>query len=455
MGLLSKIHLLSFLCCLCLNVVLAKDTIRSSQSIKDPNYIISNGSTFRLGFFSPENSTNRYVGIWYNKTSASHAQWVWVANRDKPLKDSSGVLTISEGGNLVVLDGQRKVLWSSNITNSSANVSARLLDSGNLVLRENTSESIIWESFQHPSDALLPTTKISSNIQFTSWKSHSNPSIASFSGGIQSRSPVQAFIWKDGSPHWRSGPWNSRAFNGIPEMYSVFQSGFGLEVGQDRAVLLSYSYMNWSLSYLALSTQGDLEQRYWDDDNEDWEVWWKALQTKCHFYGKRGAFGRCDSRNSPICSCLQGFEPKNTTEWNRGNWTSGCVRRTPLQCGRVNSTGNEGDKMDGFLKQKILKLPDFTDWSDAVEDDCRQQCTKNCSCIAYAYDAGIGCLSWTGSFIDTQQLSSNGVDLYIRVAYIQNLVSYLVFCPNLTLLQIMHYSFFFLIIKKKGIRGGG
>ena len=125
-----------------------------------------------------------------------------------------------------------------------------------------------------------------------------------------------------------------------------------------------------------------------------------------------------------------------------------------MQCGRVNSIGNEGDKMDGFLKQKILKLPDFTDWSDAVEDDYRQQCTKNCLCIAYAYDVGIGCLSWIGSFIDTQQLSNNGVDLYIRVAYIQNLVSYLVFCPNLTLLQIMHFSFLFLIIKK-GIRGGG
>ena len=110
--------------------------------------------------------------------------------------------------------------------------------------------------------------------------------------------------------------------------------------------------------------------------------------------------------------------------------------------------------MDGFLKQKMLKVLDFADWSAALEDDCRQQCSKNCSCIAYAYDAGIRCLPWTRSFIDTQQLSSNGVDLYIRVAYIQNLVSYLVFCPNLTLLQIMHFPFLFLIIKK-GIRGGG
>ncbi|XP_075664721.1 G-type lectin S-receptor-like serine/threonine-protein kinase At1g11330 isoform X2 [Castanea sativa] len=259
--------------------------------------------------------------------------------------------------------------------------------------------------------------KVSSNFLFTSWKSPSDPSIGSFTAGLQLQSHTQGFIWKDGSPRWRSGPWNSRVFNGIPEMYFVFQSRFGLEVEQDGTVIFSYFYTNGSLTYLVLTTQGDIEQRYWDNDNEDWEVCWNALKTECHFYGKCGAFGRCDSQNSPICSCLQGFEPKNPTEWNRGNWTSGCVRRTPLQCGSVNSTGSEGNKMDGFLKQKMLKVPDFADWSDAHEDECRQQCSKNCSCIAYAYDAGIGCLSWTKSFIDTQQLSSNGVDLYIRVAH--------------------------------------
>ena len=88
-----------------------------------------------------------------------------------------------------------------------------------------------------------------------------------------------------------------------------------------------------------------------------------------------------------------------------------------MQCGRVNGTGGEASKMDGFLKQKMMKVPDFADWSAAHEDDCRQQCLQNCSCIAYAYDTGTGCMSWTRSLIDTLQFSSGGVDLYIRVAY--------------------------------------
>jgi hypothetical protein len=135
MGLLSKRNLLFVLCCFCLNLGAAIDTIMSSQSIKDPDYIISKGSIFKLGFFSPVNSTNRYLRIWYN--SISIFTIVWVANREKSLMDSSGLFTISEDGNLVVLNGQKEILWSSNVTNSVINSSAQLLDSGNLVLQDD------------------------------------------------------------------------------------------------------------------------------------------------------------------------------------------------------------------------------------------------------------------------------------------------------------------------------
>nr|POF03675.1 g-type lectin s-receptor-like serine/threonine-protein kinase [Quercus suber] len=269
---------------------------------------------------------------------------------------------------------------------------------------------------------MLPKMKISSNArtgkkdQLTPWKSPSDPSIGSFSWGLKTRSLLQVFIWKDGSPFWRSGPWNTRIFSGVPDMYSVYHNGFSLVEDPDGIFSLSFVYVNTSSQHFVLTSQGNFELRYWDDEKENWEVRWKALKSECDVYGRCGAFGSCDSRSLPICTCLRGFEPNNTKEWSRGNWTSGCVRRTPLQCGRVNSTGGEADKMDGFLKQKMMKVPDFADWSPAHEDDCRQQCLQNCSCIAYAYDTGTGCMSWTRSLIDTLQFSSGGVDLYIRVA---------------------------------------
>ena len=414
--------LLVLLCCFCLESDSATNTITSFEPIKDSDYIISNGNAFKLGFFSPVNSTNRYLGIWYNKKSDLPAQWV--ANRDKPLKDSSGVLTISEDGNLVILNGQKEILWSSNVTNSVVNSSAQLLDSGNLVLRENTTGTTIWESVQHPTDTLFEKVKYSGNErtgekgQLTSWKSPSDPSFGNFSSGVQHRSFFQVFIWKDGSPFWRSGPWNTRIFIGIPTDNSVFNNGFSLFVdNQDGTVSLSFSYAADNLFQYVLTTEGNMVERYWDNEKDDWRIVGNALNSECDHYGTCGAFGSCTSWTSPICSCLPGFEPKNTEEWNRGNWTNGCSRRTPLQCERVNTTGGEASKMDGFLKLKMMKVPDLADSSPALEDNCRQQCLKNCSCIAYAYDIGTGCMSWTRNLIDIQKFSNGGVDLYIRVAY--------------------------------------
>ncbi|KAL4625473.1 hypothetical protein ACB092_05G028700 [Castanea dentata] len=421
MGNLSKTNLLSVLCCFCLNLTVAIDTIRSSQSINDTEYIISNGSAFRLGFFSPANSTNRYLGIWYNNISVFTV--IWVANRQKPLKDSSGILTISKEGNLVVLNGQAEIFWSSNVSNSVTNSSATLGDFGNLVLRVDTTGQVLWESFQHPSDSFLPKMKLSTNlrthqrVQLTSWKSPSDPSIGSFSAGIDALNIPEIFVWKEGHPYWRSGPWNGQVFLGMPNWNPVYRTRF--TVVDDKQGEVSDTFTDWDglhLPKVVLGSQGNAVQTYWDDGKKDWEVLQLNPEDECDVYGTCNAFGSCDSLSSPICSCLRGFEPKIIKEWNRGNWTSGCVRRTPLQCERMNNSIEEG-KPDRFLKLEMIEVPDFAGWSNHVnKEDCRKQCLENCSCVAYGYYTGIGCLPWSGDLIDLRQFSVGGSDIYIRLA---------------------------------------
>ena len=88
-----------------------------------------------------------------------------------------------------------------------------------------------------------------------------------------------------------------------------------------------------------------------------------------------------------------------------------------MQCERVNNNGSEGEKKDGFLKLTMMKIPDLADWSSTSEEKCRTQCLENCSCIVYAYDSGIDCVTWTRSLIDVQKFSIDGADLYVRLAY--------------------------------------
>ncbi|KAF5472075.1 hypothetical protein F2P56_008821 [Juglans regia] len=424
MRLVRSINLSCFLVLLssfCLEFGHATDTIAAPSFVKDSDQtIISNGGEFKLGFFSPANSTYRYVGIWYAKVSESPI--IWVANRDKPLKTTSGILTISEDGNLVVLDGEKTILWSSNVTSAVFNMSARLLDTGNLVLQENTTGLITWESFQHPSNSWLPEMKLSTNattgknVQLTSWKSPSDPAFGTFSAGTYSFNLPEIFIWNGSSPYWRSGPWNGMIFIGVPTMKARHLNRFSLVDDKEGSFYFTYEFSNKSLPvHYVLNEEGNLLETY-SINGKDWVGSWSSLTSECDVYGKCGAFGNCNPKNKPICSCLEGFEPKNKEEWNRGDWTSGCVRRTPLQCMKV-STGGKEDKKDGFLKVTMMKTPSLANWSSVFEDECRYRCLEDCSCIAYAYEAGIGCMSWTRDLIDSQKFSSHGVDLYVRVAY--------------------------------------
>lgn len=413
---------LLLLSCFCLQFGSGVDsTITSSKSIKDPEAIISDRGVFRLGFFSLANSTNRYVGIWYNRIPVQTV--IWVANKNKPLRDSSGILTIFEDGNLVLLNGKKQILWSSNVTNPISNASAQLLDSGNLVLLGSTSRTIMWESFNHRSNTLVQNAKLRTDIRpgeklrITSWKSPSDPSDGNVSAGIDPLNIPEAFIWNNNRPYWRSGPWNGQVFIGVPQIYSVYLDGFSLIDDKQGSIYISFAFANLSLSYILLDSQGNLALRAWDDKQGDWVTFWSLPETECDVYGQCGAFGSCDSLKPSICSCLRGFEPKIIEEWNRGNWTSGCVRSKPLQCERVNNSSELG-KEDGFLKLGMMKVPDFAQWSRAgSEYECEEFCLRNCSCIAYAYDAGIGCMSWSGKLIDIQKFPRGGKDLYIRVAH--------------------------------------
>ena len=168
--------------------------------------------------------------------------------------------------------------------------------------------------------------------------------------------------------------------------------------------------------YYVLTSEGTVLKTYREYGKEEQVVIWRSNQSECDVYGICGEFGICHSGNSPICSCLRGFEPKDREQWSKGNWTGGCVRKTPLQCQRTNSSGEKG-KLDEFFRQTTMKVPDFIDWSLALEDECREQCLRNCSCIAYSYYRGTGCMSWSGNLIDLRKFTQGGADLFIRLAH--------------------------------------
>lgn len=396
---------------------IARDSLTSTASLLDGQTLVSAGGIFELGFFRPGNSPNRYLGIYYKKIPVRTI--VWVANRAGPLTDSNGVLKISNDGSLVLLNGEAKVLWTSGSTAVSAcsNPVAQLLDSGNFVLKAE--ESFAWQSFDYPSDTLLPGMKLGWNLKtglnryINSWKSSDDPSPGRYSFKMDPRGSPELFLYEESKKIHASGPWNGLQFSGVPQLKPDEFFSFSFVSNEDE-VYYTYELNKGSniVSRLVMNTSGQLQRFVWLDGVQAWSVFWWDPKDQCDYYAVCGPFGFCNSNQSPICSCLKGFQPKSPLEWYLRDGSNGCVRITPLDC-----------KGDGFLTMSNMKLPDTTgatvDKSMSL-DQCRESCLKNCSCKAYA-SANIsggetGCIIWATDLIDLKKFVDGGQNLHVRLA---------------------------------------
>uniref|UniRef100_A0A1J3E7J0 Receptor-like serine/threonine-protein kinase n=1 Tax=Noccaea caerulescens TaxID=107243 RepID=A0A1J3E7J0_NOCCA len=391
--------------------------ITTSSPLSIGQTLSSPGGSYELGFFSPNNSRrNQYVGIWFQKVTPRVI--VWVANRETPVSSSTANLTISSNGSLVLLDGKQDPVWSSGGDVTSNKCRAELLDTGNLVLVDNATGKYLWQSFEHLGDTMLPLTSLMYDTPnnkkrvLISWRSETDPSPGEFVAELTPQVPSQGVIWKGSAPYWRSGPWAGTRFTGIPEMDESYVNPLGLvqDVANGTGVFAFCVLRNFNLSYIKLTSEGRMSiQR---NNGTNWIKHFEGPASSCDLYGKCGPYGLCVRSGTPMCQCLKGFEPKSDEEWRSGNWSRGCVRRTDLSC-----QGNSSSEKDGFYHLSNVKPPDSYELTSFnSEEQCHQGCLRNCSCTAFSFIKGIGCLVWSQELLDTVKFTSGGETLSLRLA---------------------------------------
>ncbi|KAK1415626.1 hypothetical protein QVD17_31409 [Tagetes erecta] len=407
----------------------SSDTIYVHQNISDGDTIVSANARFELGFFSPGNSKNRYLGIWFMNTSSQTV--AWVANRETPLTDNSGVVKLDNQGNLTLVNGSGKVIWSSNssVYGTNINLVAQLLDTGNLVVKNGNitdSDSYIWQSFDYPGDTFLSGMKLGKNFitgketYLTAWRSDDDPSPGEYTlkflmvkGKYQ-----QVYIMRSTVIQTRIGPFNGISFSGRSLLTPgpSYPSYVGYMVVNENEMYFTTTPKNNTSTDLArtvLTPSGKREISQLEFSKREW-VTINALPVDyCDNYGVCGPYGSCDIATSPYCVCLKGFERTISNETSPDKNISLCRQRIALDCGSG----------EGFLKFSSMKLPDT---ANAVYKNnmsllaCEVACKNNCSCIAYANPnitpGGTGCLLWFGDLIDVRVYTQNGQDLYVRLA---------------------------------------
>uniref|UniRef100_A0A0D9W9Z8 non-specific serine/threonine protein kinase n=1 Tax=Leersia perrieri TaxID=77586 RepID=A0A0D9W9Z8_9ORYZ len=403
----------------------APDTLSKGRNLTDGNTLVSAGGSFTLGFFSPGLPSKRYLGIWFSESTDAI---VWVANRNTPLNNTTGVLIINATGILLLVDGSGQVAWSSNTTNPSSSAEAQLIESGNLVVRDQSSGAILWQSFDHPSNTIIAGMRLGKNPQtgaewfLTSWRAPDDPATGDFRRVLDTKGLPDSVTWRGTVKKYRTGPWNGLWFSGVPEMAS-YSSLFTNQVvvKPDEIARVFNSTPGAPFSRLMLDEVGVVQRLVWDASSREWNVFTRAPRDLCDDYAKCGAFGLCNvnTASTLFCSCMVGFSPASPSQWSMREASGGCRRNVPLDCGNGSTTTT-----DGFVAVRGVKLPDTDNATvdmGATLDDCRAWCLGNCSCVAYAAadirggGGGSGCVMWIGDIVDVRYVDK-GQDLFLRLA---------------------------------------
>ncbi|KAL6603180.1 hypothetical protein ACP70R_043541 [Stipagrostis hirtigluma subsp. patula] len=395
----SAALLLTPMAILCTARCLASDTISSNSAISGSQTIVSSGGAFELGFFRPAAA---------------------------PVSDAaSSQLAMAADGNLVLINEASKLVWSTNASSASSNgTAAVILDSGNLVLRRDGGE-VLWQSMDHPTDTWLPggrlgLNKVTGDMQtLDSWTSSADPAPGVFTLGIDTDGSSQYFLyWNRAVRYWSSGEWNGHIFAGIPEMMSHYMYNFEF-VSDANASYFTYSQQDPTvISRLVLDVSGQVRQLAWLPSAGEWMLVWTEPHQLCDVYAICGAFGVCDEKGEPFCSCLAGFRPASVGHWELGDHTHGCRRNTSLRCGSSTGASTNGGG-DGFLLMPGISLPRNRSFAQASgAQDCRLACLRSCDCNAYSY--GGSCALWYGDLLNLERLADDAAGgddgLYLRLS---------------------------------------
>ncbi|CAI9776983.1 unnamed protein product [Fraxinus pennsylvanica] len=337
-------------------------------------YCKGNCETYILAIFIVQ--TNSGGGI--TSPSIGFPQVVWSANPNNPVRINS-TLQLTYDGDLVLKDVDGTLAWSTNTARRSV-AGLNLTEMGNLILFDEN-ESVVWQSFDHHTDCLVPGQRLKSGQKLTASVSSTNWT----QGGIYLSMTNQGL-----TASIRSNP---------PQVY--FKHGFtNFERNKELtyALLINGSldlYMNstetspsdkidippaTSAQYIKLDYVGHLKVF-------EWLTGWKEVADittgylgECNYPMVCGENGICSNGQ---CSCpTSTMDSTNYFKQIDGRQPNlGCSRVIPLTC--------DASNFHKFLDLDETTYFTFTpDISSTNINRCKETCLKNCSCKAAIFRYG-------------------------------------------------------------------
>ncbi|KAJ6294976.1 hypothetical protein OIU76_022959 [Salix suchowensis] len=402
---------------------------------------VSDNGTFAFGLTPAANAGDQFqVAIWFADLPGDRTI-VWSANRNS-LVNKNAFLELDTTGNLVLIDGERTV-WMSN-TSGAGITSASMEETGNFILHTNNNHSA-WQSFEHPSDTLLPNQPLTVSLELTSPKSTSQGGYYSLKMLQQPTSLSLALTYNlpetyDASPeayanfsYW-PGPDISNVTGDVVAVLDDAGS-FGIVYGESSNGAV-YVYKNDGdynglesatnqsstrlavLRRLILEANGNLRLYRWDNNvngSREWVPEWAAVSNPCDIAGICGN-GVCNldrSKTNASCTCLPGTSKAGGDNLCAGNSSSigGCDSQNENKTSKFRISS---------VQQTSYYFSDFSviaNYSDIpTVSKCGDACLSDCECVASVYGLdGEKPYCWILRSLDFGGYEDTGSTLFVKV----------------------------------------
>ncbi|XP_027154439.1 putative receptor protein kinase ZmPK1 [Coffea eugenioides] len=301
-----------------------------------------------------------------------------MANRNQPVNGKHSGLSLQDSGNLLLTDAGQFSVWTSN-TKSNSSVQLKLQDNGNLVLSTSDGE-FLWQSFDFPTNTLLPGQLFTSETILVSSRSTTN-----YSSGF-----YKLYFDSDSVLHLRyEGPEITTVYWPDPWL-NIWDAGRSSFNGSKIAVLDESGYFQSSdllqfytsdhgigpLRRLVLDVDGSLRVHSLDKANGSWRVTWVHNSEPCKIHGICGTNSLCiyDPEAGRKCTCIPGYRMINQTDWSYG-----CEPDFQVSC--------TNESASGFIQLLHVEYYgyDIGYFPNSSLESCKSLCLNYCECKGFQY----------------------------------------------------------------------
>jgi serine/threonine protein kinase len=353
------------------------------------SFLVSRNGTFKATMFSPDSQQTRFYLCVIH--TVSHTV-IWSANREGPVSNA-GMMSLTESG-ITITGEDNSVKWSTPQLTSPVS-DLELTETGNLVLHDRFNRSL-WESFDHPSDTVIPGQRLRVGTQLSSSILDDDFSTGNYRLSITSS---DAILQWQGQMYWKFSMEGMayRNTNFAVEYMSVTQTGLYLIGGNGSVPVIRLNLVAADFRTVKLDKSGQFIVTSYSGPSQKVQEF-AGPSNKCRIPFICRGIGLCtdgSSAQNPVCSCPSNFHANSVT--------NDCVpsdssRSLVVSCNSTNNSTVRRQLNSSSIAYMMLGYGtdyftnDFTDPTryGVNLSGCQDLCSGNCSCLAIFFDNSSG-----------------------------------------------------------------